>query len=321
VATKESLKFIPIAEIRENPIALRAVNKQDEGFTGLVESIKKEGIITPISVREIKDPETGQKYYSLIDGLHRYNAAIEAGLDQMPCYVKDADDAKVLELQLMANIHKVETRPVEYSKQLVRIFGNNPLMTQAELSVKLGTSPTWIAQRLGLVKLTKSVADLVDDSTIPLSNAYVLAKLPPEEQANFVERAMTMGAAQFTPNVNARIKELRDAKRQGRDAAPVEFQPVPHVRKLGELKSELDQPESLLTLVREQNLKSPAEIVKATLAWVLSLDAVSVQIARDKDAARERESNDAKLARKAEREAKKAAAAAETQKAAQEMTA
>ncbi len=71
-------------------------------------------MLLPITVREVRDPDTGQKYYSLIDGLHRYNAAQDAGLEEIPCHVLTMDELQVLEAQLMANVHKVETRPVEY---------------------------------------------------------------------------------------------------------------------------------------------------------------------------------------------------------------
>lgn len=313
MSDKNALKFVAISSVRENPVALRAVNKKDESYAGLVDSIASVGVLSPITVREMKDAETGQKYYSLVDGLHRYNAAIDAGLEDIPVQVITADDAAVLELQLMANIHKVETRPVEYSKQLSRILANNPTMTAQELSVKLGMSPTWVSQRLGLVKLDDKVSSLVDDGTINLSNAYVLAKLPVEEQASFVERAMTMPPAEFTPTVNNRVKELRDAKRQGREAKPTEFVPIPHIRKLGEIKSEIDNNQQVLNLVREQGLKTPAEIVRLTLEWALHLDPVSLEAAKAKADARAREEEDKKAARKAERDAKKAAAAAEAQ--------
>lgn len=313
MSDKNVLKHVAISSVRENPIALRAVNKKDESYAGLVDSIASVGVLSPITVREMKDPETSQKYYSLVDGLHRFNAAQDAGLEEIPVQIITADDAAVLELQLMANIHKVETRPVEYSKQLNRILANNPTMTATELSVKLGMSPTWVGQRLGLVKLDAKVSSLVDDGTINLSNAYALAKLPPDEQGPFVERAITMPPAEFTPTVNNRVKEIRDAKREGRAPKTQEFVPIPHVRKLGEIKQEADHSQQIIEIVKSQGLKTPAEIVAATLAWVLHLDAASVEVARSKAEARAREEEAKKEARKVEREAKKAAAAAEAQ--------
>ena len=159
------------------------VNKECEEYVGLVDSIRQVGVMNPITVREVRDPETGQKYYSLVDGLHRYNAAQDAGLEEIPVHVLTLDEVQVLEAQLMANIHKVETRPVEYSKQLGRILAHNPLMTAAELSVKLGKSPTWVGQRLNLIKLDEKIQALVDDGTINLTNAIAMSKLPPRSRA------------------------------------------------------------------------------------------------------------------------------------------
>jgi ParB/RepB/Spo0J family partition protein len=309
----ESLRYVPIALIRENPIALREVNKGVEEYTGLVESVKQVGILLPITVREVRDPETGQKFFSLIDGLHRYNAAQDAGLEEVPVHVLTMDEVQVLEAQLMANIHKVETRPVEYSKQLGRILSHNPLMTAAELSVKLGKSPTWVGQRLNLTKLDEKIQALVDDGTINLTNAIALSKLPVEEQGNFVERAMTMSPAEFTPTVNARAKEVRDAKRQGREASPSEFVPVEHLRKLAEIKGEFGHPEVGPALIKERGLRKPEEIWKAALAWVLQVDPASLEVARAKHDARKAEQEAAKVKRAEDRAAAKAAKAAAAQ--------
>ncbi len=308
-----SLKVVPIGQVRENPIALRAVNKQDEAYTGLVESIRLVGVMNPITVREMRDAETGQKYYSLIDGLHRYNAAQDAGLEEIPAHILTLDEVQVLEAQLMANIHKVETRPVEYSKQLNRILGHNPTMTQTELAVKLGKSPTWIGQRLGLLKLDGKVAKLVEEGSITLNNAYVLAKLPPDEQGPFVERAMTMPPAEFTPTVNARVKEIRDAKRQGREAAPTEFVPVPHLRKMVEIRGELEQVTVGPDLIKQQGLRTPSDIWKAAIAWTLHMDPDSITLAKAKDEARKSQEAADKQARADERAQRKAAAASAAQ--------
>lgn len=313
MAKSDTLKHVPISQIRENPIALRQVNKDCEEYTGLVDSIKRVGVMLPITVRQVNDPETGQKFFSLIDGLHRYNAAQDAGLEEIPAHVMSMDEVQVLEAQLMANIHKVETRPVEYSKQLDRILSHNPTMTAAELSVKLGKSPTWVGQRLGLVKLVPSIQKLADDGTINLTNAIAMSKLPGDEQPNFVERAMTMQPAEFTPTVNARVKEIRDAKREGRSAAPSEYVPVPHLRKLGEIKGELENAVVGAALIKAQELRKPSDVWAACIQWVLSVDSATVEISKAKHEARKAEGEANKQKRADERAAAKAAKAVAAQ--------
>src|SRR5688572_28749904 len=93
---------VPLNQIRENPVALRAVDKRRREYAELVESIRTKGILNPISVREVKDPETGKMVYSVIDGLHRFTAAGDAGLKEIPVYVKNMADAEVWEAQVVA---------------------------------------------------------------------------------------------------------------------------------------------------------------------------------------------------------------------------
>lgn len=310
-ADKSKLKEIPLSLIRESKVALRSVQRQSEQYQGLVDSIKARGVLNPILVREQKDPETGELIYGLVDGLQRFNASMDAGRETIPAKVTSLSDAEVLEAQIITNVHKIETKPVEYSKQLMHILAGNPTMTISNLATKLAKSPTWVSERLGLVKLSESIGKLVDEGKINLSNAYALAKLPDEEQANFVERAMTQQPQEFVPAANARVKELRDAKRQGRDASAGGFTPVAHLQKVGDLKSELENFETIPALLDRLNVTDPKEAAKLTLQWVLHLDPVSVELAKTQFEERQRQVEEAKAKRKAEAEAKKAAAATE----------
>ena len=227
---KTEMKHVPLGLIREPDEALRKVDPDKEEYVGLVESIRVRGVMNPITVRELKDEDTGDIVYGLVDGLHRFSASKDVGLDTIPSHVISCEDGELIEARIMANVHKIETKPVEYSRALLKILQNNPLMSKNDLASRLAKTGAWISERLGLLKLTDGIGSLVDEGKIGLSNAYALAKLPQEEQDEFVDRAMTMTPQQFTPTVNARVKELRDARRKGRDAAPEEFQPVPLLR-------------------------------------------------------------------------------------------
>jgi ParB/RepB/Spo0J family partition protein len=309
---KTSLLEIALSDIRENPVALRNVNRTSETYLGLVDSIRNKGVLNAIVVREVSDPETGKKLYGLIDGLHRFTASGDAGRKTIPAQVIEASDAEVLEAQIIANVQKVETKPVEYSRQLVRVLTQNPLLTLAELAGRLSKSPTWLTERLGLTKLSDDIAKLVDGNEMNLANAYALAKLPPEEQTNFVDRALTMTPQEFIGTASARVKEIRDAKRQGRDAAPAGFVAVPHVRKIGELKSEFEAPVVGPILIRELHVKDPAQAFNLGVAWALHMDAASQEESKKKDEARKAELKAQKEKRDKEREQKKADEAAKT---------
>jgi ParB family chromosome partitioning protein len=301
--SNNNLKNIVLGRIFEPEGGLRKVDRTLEKYQGLVESIRLKGVMNPISVRELRDPDTGDLIYGLIDGLQRLNASKDAGLEEIPCHIMSLEEGELLEAQIMANVHKIETRPVEYSRALLRMLSENPTLTRTELADKLAKTTAWISERLGLLKLTEEIGNLVDEDKIGLSNAYALAKLPQEEQSDFVDRAMTMTPQQFTPTVNARVKEIRDAKRKGKDAAPEEFQPVPLMRGKAELVSEMQKAEMGPVLVSETKASSPEEGFALGVLWALQLDPRSCEVQKAQD--RERKEVKARAREKAKVEQKK----------------
>jgi len=312
-----NLQTVAIAMIRENPVALRAVNREDERYLGLIESIRTKGFFGAITVRPKIDEETQQEYYELVDGLHRFSASKDAGLEEINVDIVDLNDDETLEAQIMANIHKVETRPIEYSKQLLRILSRNPLMTESELAGKLAKSPQWIKERLGLTKIdNEQIALLVNEGKIKLANAYALSKLPPEEMNDFVDRAMTLSPDEFVPAANQRMKEIREAKRKGQDAGEVEFQPVAFMQKMKDIKEELESAEIANVLC--EGLSTAAEGFQMAIKWCLHLDPKSVEIQVAKDEERKAQREEAKKKKAAEKAAKAAAKAEEAAKVAAE---
>jgi ParB/RepB/Spo0J family partition protein len=303
------IETVAIDKIRENPVALRAVNKQGEEYMGLVDSIRRKGFLGSITGRKKKD-EAGQEFIEITDGLHRYSAARDAGIKQLPVDILAMDDAATLEAQLMLNVHKIETKPVQYSQQLRRILSMNPLMTEAELAGKLGKSSSWIKERLGLVKLPEKVASLVDDGKINLSNAYAIAKLPIEEMADWVDRAMTQAPQEFIPAINGRIKEVKDAKRKGLDAADAEFIPVAHLQKLSTLKQEMEKPVVGPMILKKNKVTDPVAAFNLGVKWALHMDPDSIDAAKVKHDEQLRAREEEKAKRRADREGKKAQEAA-----------
>lgn len=317
-----ALKTIPLATIRENEVALRTVNRASEKYLGLVDSIKTKGFLGAITVREKTDNESGEPFYELVDGLHRFNAAKDAGVEEINVDVVSLDDDEVMEAQILTNIHKIETKPMEYSKQLVRILNRNPLMSESELANKLGKSSQWIKDRLGLNKISnEGIINAINDGSIKLANAYALAKLPNEEQGNFVEAAATQQPDEFVPMISQRVKELREAARQGREAEPQEFQPTAHLQKSGDIKAELQTGEVAKVLCA--GLNSAPEGFNAAIKWVLHLDEKSVEAQKARYEERQKAKAERAEKRKAEAAAKKAEkakkAAEEAEKVASEL--
>lgn len=304
------LKRINLSSIRENPVALRGVNRQHEGYAGLVDSIKEKGVLNPILVRELKG-EGGEVMYGLVDGLHRYTASLDAGKKDIPAQVMNMDDAQTMEAQLIGNVHKIETLPAQYTKQLQKILASNPLLTATQLANKLNKSVTWLNDRLSLTKLLEGIQRLVDEGKINLSNAYLLAKLPEEEQGNFVDRAVSMSPQEFTPTVLQRKNEIDKARRQGRDPKAAEFVPAPTLQRLATIKEQCDDPKVVNAIIKKVGCKTPEEGAAVALKWVLHLDPDSVAAAKEKYDVSKKAQEDQRVKAAAERAKRKAEEAAE----------
>lgn len=338
------LLFIPLTKIRQNKIALRDVNRQGESFLELVASIRSQGVLSAVSVREKKDKDD-DKEYELVDGLQRFTSACEVGtglvdrrLDPetgktetipkfveidgkqvgvIPAMVLERDEADALVAQVIGNAHRVETKPTEYSNALTRILGYTPSLSSTELAYKLGKSPEWIEKILTLKKLHESIKPLVDEGAIPLLNAINLVKLPPEEQLAWVDRAQTMRGDEFGIQCLKRAKEIRDANKKGVEAGPEVFTPIRHYRKKPEIEAEADAPKVLAALMRDAEVtkglkKDAAGLEQAALLggvfalnWAMNFDPKSQQEQREKDESRQKAAKEAALRRAAERTQKK----------------
>lgn len=303
---------VAIAAINENPSRLRSVDRENEDYLGIVESIRNRGFLGAITVRQQKDEDGNivEGEYELIDGLHRYTAAQDAGLEEIPVNVVEMDDdSAVLEAQILANVHKVETKPIEYTNQIKRLMARNPLWTLNELANRLGKSEQWLKQRLSLSRIkNERIQDLVDEGKIKLTNAYAMTRLPDDEMEDFIEDAMVMDGQEFVDKVTQRVKDIREARRKGEDAGETEWQPTAIPRKRGELVSEHESHEAREALTAQAGLQGTdaKAAFDLAIAWALHLDPVSVEAQRAKYEEQQAAKAEAKKKREAEKAAKKA---------------
>lgn len=304
-----TLKTVPISEIEEGSVALRPAQRKSDQYLGLVESIRSKGFDGAILVRPV-ETEDGSDRYEVIDGTQRFNACKDLGMETINCLVKDMDKDTVLATQLMLNFHRVNTTPIQYTKQLQAMIAANPTLTLDELARDLGVSATFITGRLSLLKLAEDIQPLVDDGKIKLSNAQALAKLPLDEQVSFVDQAISLVPGEFAPVIKDRLDEIRKAKATGEKPAPKSFSPVAKLRKMKELEPVLENAAEIRNLI--SGITDAEEAATAVLKWVVNLDAESVATQEAKWHEREAAKKDAAEKRKLEKaRAKEEEAAAE----------
>lgn len=246
------------SQIEENEVALRDVDVEGEQFLAIEASLRDRGFILPIAVRkEVEEQPKGPDgtspppvtRYILVDGLQRFTAACRIygdggtipgqGADEVPCNVLDISEADVLETQIEGNLTRVETKPIEYSRQLNRLLMRHPGRTLQQQADRLHKSPSWLQQRLNLLTLEGEASKLVNDGKIGLSNATALARLSkaaPAEVAEWLDRAQNQTPDSFFADVNQRIKDLKKAAQTGQPA--VASGPPEKMRKTTDVKAE-----------------------------------------------------------------------------------
>ncbi|WP_119344057.1 ParB/RepB/Spo0J family partition protein [Facilibium subflavum] len=168
-----TLKNILLTELLPDP------NQPRKVFTNidtLAQSIKEKGVIQPIIVT----PKKHDGFYHIIAGERRFRAAKMAGLQLIPCILRDEADSDILILQLLENEQREKVSPFEEADALVELI-NNRKMSKAEVAKSLGREPSWISMRLKLAKSSSLIRNLSHDGYIDdVRTLYELKKLEDE---------------------------------------------------------------------------------------------------------------------------------------------
>lgn len=146
----------------------------DDSISELAQSIKQEGVISPLIVIKMDDR------YSIVAGERRFRASKLAGLSSVPCIVKDLSNEQIYKLSLIENIQREDLNPIDEAEAYQRLIEKFKY-TQEQLAEGLGKSRSSIANSLRLNKLSESVKQSIRDSKISLGHAKVLAGLNSKE--------------------------------------------------------------------------------------------------------------------------------------------
>lgn len=169
-----SISMLPIESIEANPFNPRS-NFEKEALQELAESIAIHGIIQPLTVRKL-----GRDKYQLISGERRFRASQLAGLEEVPAYVRIANDQTMLEMALVENIQREDLNPIEVALSYQRLLEECDL-TQDQLSQKISKSRSSITNFLRLLKLPADIQAGVRANKITMGHARALVSAGDEE--------------------------------------------------------------------------------------------------------------------------------------------
>lgn len=170
-----SVAMLKISNIEPNPFNPRT-DFDETALVELSESIAQHGIIQPLTVRKL-----GRDKYQLISGERRFKASKLAGLEEVPAYIRLANDQAMLEMALVENIQREDLNAIEVALSYQRLLEECKL-TQEELSKKLAKSRTSITNHIRLLKLPPRIQLAVRENELSMGHARALVSAGSEEK-------------------------------------------------------------------------------------------------------------------------------------------
>lgn len=203
---RERVQRVPLDRIRPCPFQPRKEFSQ-ETLRELADSIKEQGIVQPLIVRE------RDTHLELIAGERRWRAAQLLGLAEVPVILRQADDRAVLELALIENLQRENLNPIEEAHGYAQLIEQFQL-TQEAVATKVGKSRAVVANALRLLKLAPEIQGYIRDGRLSVGHAKVILGLStPPRQKLATERVLKEG-------FNVRQTEALVSRLQAREATP-----------------------------------------------------------------------------------------------------
>lgn len=212
VMAEEKIAMIPVIQIISNKFGSRRYSPNSE-LRGLSESIEKNGIIQPLTVRQISDCE-----YEIISGERRLRAAVLAGLYTVPCIVIHCEEINSAVYRLAESLCYESHSCFEQAKAIKDVMYYFNYTTQ-ELAVAIGVSTRIIENKLALLQLTNDEQLLMEEEGLNETYAHILlrltnAKLRKEVLTKVVENNLNVAQTNILVNklLNIDIKKKTVSK-------------------------------------------------------------------------------------------------------------
>ena len=216
---------IAIGDIDPNPDQPRRVF-QEESIAQLAQSIREQGVLQPILVT----PEDGGRY-RIVAGERRWRASRAAGLDVVPCLVRDLDVIQQMEIALVENLQREDLNPIEAARG-IRSLMQQCGYTQEAVASRLSKSRPAVANLLRLLTLPDAVVEQIRTGALSAGHARVLAGLDND--------SLKLELAQKTIQNGWSVRQLEQTAAALKKQAEAPAKPLPRPRTLPSELSELE---------------------------------------------------------------------------------
>ncbi|MEO6148560.1 MAG: ParB/RepB/Spo0J family partition protein [Mucilaginibacter sp.] len=217
-----SVNDISIEQIEVNPFQPRT-EFDEQALAELSDSIKKQGLIQPITVRRVT---AGR--YQLISGERRLRASKMAGLKEIPAYIRTANDQQMLEMALIENIQRENLNAIEVALSFQRMIDECSLK-QDELGERVSKNRSTVTNYLRLLKLPPAIQASLRDGRITMGHAKALIGVDdPAQQIFFHQYIIQHDLSVRKTEDMVRDMQRNPVKKEGKQPEPLSY----HVQKV-----------------------------------------------------------------------------------------
>lgn len=182
-----SMSEIDVSQIEANPYQPRTKFDQ-ESLDELADSIRVQGIIQPITVRQLSEDS-----FQLISGERRLQASRSLGMTTIPAYIRTANDQQMLEMALIENIQRENLNAIEIALSYQRLILECSLK-QEELGARVGKNRTTVNNYIRLLKLPPVIQAALRDDKISMGHARALITINSDQsQLNIFNQIIEEG--------------------------------------------------------------------------------------------------------------------------------
>ena len=199
----EALRTLPVQQLQPGKYQPR-MQMDASKLTELAESIKAQGVIQPIVVRELSPGK-----FEIVAGERRWRASQEAGLAEVPVVVRELDDRTVIAMALIENIQREDLNPLEEAQALQRLIDEFDL-THAAAAEAVGRSRAAVSNLLRLLELPAEIRVLVQTGALEMGHARALLPLAVPMAISLAKQAAELGWS--VREVEHRVQQLSSGK-------------------------------------------------------------------------------------------------------------
>ncbi len=179
----DGLQMLPVGQLQSGKYQPRS-HMDEAALQTLADSIKAQGIMQPILVRELDEDQ-----YEIIAGERRWRASQMAGLDEVPVMIRDIEDESALEMALIENIQRENLNPIEEALGIKRLIDEFD-MTHEKAANAVGRSRVAVSNLLRLLSLADGVQWMLINDKLDMGHARALIGLEAAQQVMLANQIM-----------------------------------------------------------------------------------------------------------------------------------